>query len=315
MSGEMIILPRHHPILKTTLEHQLSLAKEVKEQDPKLDSKEKKKLGTVSMTFYDFENSHYKVEIQPKKSSILTVSLKMPCFSSIENEGVTDVLEKDYKDLVVDTAKGYDVSLGFDVMDLPIDEKKLMNLVVSLKENLVTAPLLKYFNALLSGSPLSDRFSFDLRPDTTMFIVPSRDRVTVTLRISFENEVDREVAEIFLKDYKDVQRRKVGVAPPALFSVEPPIELKGEEKGTVGFISFAVQKTHLRKPVVCAAALVNFRTFLHYHLKCSKAFFHSRMRKKVREFLKVLNRAKTDFEGETKKKAKKTASGRHFVKR
>lgn len=37
-----------------------------------------------------------------------------------------------------------------------------------------------------------------------------------------------------------------------------------------------------------------FRDYLHYHIKCSKAYMHSRMRARVAEFLKVLNRAKME---------------------
>lgn len=36
------------------------------------------------------------------------------------------------------------------------------------------------------------------------------------------------------------------------------------------------------------------RNYLHYHLKCSKAYMHQRMRAKTTDFLKVLNRAKPE---------------------
>lgn len=52
-----------------------------------------------------------------------------------------------------------------------------------------------------------------------------------------------------------------------------------------------------------------FRDYLHYHIKCSKAYMHSRMRARVAEFLKVLNRAKPEEE-----KERKTASGRTFTR-
>jgi actin related protein 2/3 complex subunit 2 len=55
-----------------------------------------------------------------------------------------------------------------------------------------------------------------------------------------------------------------------------------------------------------------FRDYLHYHIKCSKAYMHSRMRYRVAEFLKVLNRAKPEAAttGE-----RKTVSGRVFRSR
>lgn len=51
-----------------------------------------------------------------------------------------------------------------------------------------------------------------------------------------------------------------------------------------------------------------FRDYLHYHIKCSKAYMHSRMRYRVAEFLKILNRAKP----EVATQERKTATGRTF---
>ena len=80
-----------------------------------------------------------------------------------------------------------------------------------------------------------------------------------------------------------------------------------------------------------------FRDYLHYHIKCSKAYMHSRMRAKVESWLKVrvdrvkwiiasvlththtlfgdqvLNRAKP--ESDDKNKEKKLASGKTFVRK
>jgi len=55
-----------------------------------------------------------------------------------------------------------------------------------------------------------------------------------------------------------------------------------------------------------------FRDYLHYHIKCSKAYMHSRMRYRVAEFLKILNRAKPEAAGSTERK---TVSGRVFRSR
>lgn len=47
-----------------------------------------------------------------------------------------------------------------------------------------------------------------------------------------------------------------------------------------------------------------FRDYLHYHIKCSKAYMHTRMRARVRDFLKVLNRAKPQVMNAEKKTAR-----------
>jgi actin related protein 2/3 complex subunit 2 len=49
------------------------------------------------------------------------------------------------------------------------------------------------------------------------------------------------------------------------------------------------------------------RNYLHYHLKCSKAYMHQRMRAKTNDFLKVLNRAKPE------QKAKPTEERKNFL--
>ena len=55
-----------------------------------------------------------------------------------------------------------------------------------------------------------------------------------------------------------------------------------------------------------------FRDYLHYHIKCSKAYMHSRMRHRVAEFLKILNRAKPEV---ATTQERKTAAGRTFRQR
>eukprot|EP00121_Abeoforma_whisleri_P015213 Awhi_evm2s14022 len=54
--------------------------------------------------------------------------------------------------------------------------------------------------------------------------------------------------------------------------------------------------------------LETFRNYLHYHIKCSKAYLHCRMRARVSASVKILNRAKPEVE-----KEKKTASGRFHL--
>jgi actin related protein 2/3 complex subunit 2 len=53
-----------------------------------------------------------------------------------------------------------------------------------------------------------------------------------------------------------------------------------------------------------------FRDYFHYHIKASKAYIHSRMRRRTADFLQVLRRARP--EAEEGAKERKTASGRTF---
>lgn len=95
-----------------------------------------------------------------------------------------------------------------------------------------------------------------------------------------------------------------------------PQELKGitvEQGPDIGFVNFTLFPRHFAadKRERSIVALVNFRNYLHYHIKCSKAYMHMRMRKRVTMLLQILNRAKPEASGGEKK----TASGRTFVRK
>lgn len=101
-------------------------------------------------------------------------------------------------------------------------------------------------------------------------------------------------------------------------SRDPPLEIrdvpglsKGEDVGYVTFGIFTRTLTlnaflilaivlfprHIHPPDIAESTISHiqlFRDYLHYHIKCSKAYMHSRMRHRVSEFQKVLNRAKTE---------------------
>jgi actin related protein 2/3 complex subunit 2 len=82
-----------------------------------------------------------------------------------------------------------------------------------------------------------------------------------------------------------------------LFSRDPPAGLAEHDARMgegVGYITFVLFPRHTAKETRDNTIdLIHlFRNYLHYHIKCSKAYIHSRMRAKTAAFLKVLNRAK-----------------------
>ena len=76
----------------------------------------------------------------------------------------------------------------------------------------------------------------------------------------------------------------------------------------------AFEKLHVRNPEMLSKAvdmLFSFRSYLHYHIKCCKGYMHTRMRFRVDELLKVLNRADPT---KTEKKAAGGGGGRSWGK-
>jgi len=76
-------------------------------------------------------------------------------------------------------------------------------------------------------------------------------------------------------------------------------------------VSFVLFKPHISgaNRDRCINNIQTFRNYLHYHIKCSKAYMHDRMRKRVESLLQVLNRAKPE---PIEPKEKKTIQGKTF---
>jgi actin related protein 2/3 complex subunit 2 len=91
-------------------------------------------------------------------------------------------------------------------------------------------------------------------------------------------------------------------APQVLYTNrDPPLEIRSvpglRQTDDVGYVTFVLFPRHFNNPTVAAGTISHIqlvRDYLHYHIKCSKAYLHSRMRHRVSEFQKILNRAKTE---------------------
>jgi actin related protein 2/3 complex subunit 2 len=174
--------------------------------------------------------------------------------------------------------------------------------------------------------------------EEAIYVIPSDDRVTVIFSTVFREETDRIFGKVFLQEFYDARRLpSIQSAPQVLYSNrEPPSEIRHlpglSSDDNVCYMTFGaccaqvareitdlarsmtvLFPRHFSHPATAAKTISQiqlFRDYLHYHIKCSKAYMHSRMRARVAEFLKVLNRAKP----EVAEKEKKTASGRSFVR-
>lgn len=100
----------------------------------------------------------------------------------------------------------------------------------------------------------------------------------------------------------------IQAAPQVIYSLrEPPLEIRHlpglDTAENVGYVTFVLFPRHFAtadKAWDTISRIQLFRDYLHYHIKCSKAYMQSRMRHRVAEFLKVLNRAKPEAEKERK---------------
>jgi actin related protein 2/3 complex subunit 2 len=272
----------------------------------------------IDVRLCDFDDTSYRVVVDAKERDQLRVSISIPCYNTVKDHGANAGVAKAYGAFVAPEAdQGYDVTLVIDLNAITGKPEALVQSLQLFKANLIGGVFDHFFSNLLkTGSKPLDPFRFDLRADTNVFILPGPDRVTVIYSLDFKERVDRAVARVFLQEFVDA-RRTLGAAPPCAFGPNPPPELKvfgvTEPAGNLGFLTFSVLKSHIdrdKKDKVIAVLQV-FRNYLQYHIKCSKSYFHSRMRLRVAALIAVLNRAKMEplTEG-----PKRTITGRTFTR-
>jgi len=267
----------------------------------------------VEAIIADFDQATFHLWTDQNQKNLFRVSLSMKCYSELKKHGVDDVMQKNYGNLITSTESGYDITLEIDLAKPPADKAKLAHNVSRLKRNALAAPFYKIFNDIeqkKGGSLVEIRY----RDEEAIFLKPETDRCIVIFDIFFRDADDVVFAKVFLQEYQDA-RRTMSNAPSVAYSQkEPPLELKGVRNLKVGeaqgFVSFVLFQPHMAasKREKTIDNIQTFRNYLQYHIKCSKAYLHTRMRNRVRTFLQVLNRAKA----EPQATEKKTITGRTF---
>jgi actin related protein 2/3 complex, subunit 2 len=321
----MILLERANRILGETISARLF--QEIPEpSDDKEEGKDKKSnFDALDAKLCDFDDTIYKVTVEEKTPTVMNVSMSLPCYKSIEKYGAKEALDRVYGSMVAASAvDGFDLTLAIKMDELKDQKAKeaVVANVSMLKHNVLGGVFDFFFNALLKGT-VPEPFKFDLRNDTTVFFVPKADRVTVVFTVDFREKVDRAIAKVFMQEFMEA-RKQVQAAPPVTFGVNPPLELApwkipapqpGQPPQNLGYISFSVQKSNLdgTKKDKVVAVLQGFRNYIQYHIKCSKAHFHARMRARVVSLLGVLNRAKAEVDPKTVQA--RTISGKTFTRK
>ncbi|KAF8339654.1 putative ARC35-subunit of the Arp2/3 complex [Cantharellus anzutake] len=276
--------------------------------------------SVLDIQFVDYDSIRFHL-VTPEKKTKIHLSMSIRCWHELVEYGALDIIQREYGPYVVPTDPGYDVTLAFDTENLPQGEEQaaLIRSVALLKRNALAAPFEKAFSeqkqleaipAPTDGSPRPEGplMAIHYRDEEAIYVQASHDRVTVFFSTIFEDETDRIFGKVFLQEFVDARRlASLQTAPQVLYSSrEPPLEIRNvpglKRSEDVGYVTFEETISRIQL----------FRDYLHYHIKCSKAYMHSRMRHRVSEFLKILNRARPAPIGE---KERKTITGRTFSQR
>ncbi|RYP80302.1 hypothetical protein DL769_002536 [Monosporascus sp. CRB-8-3] len=289
---------------------------------------------SIDQTVSDFDGVTFHISTPETKTRIL-VSIQIRCFQDLVKYGAEQVLHREYGSYVVPPEDGYDFSVMVDLENLPAEKEErdeLIKKISLLKRNAMAAPFEHAYHEHYKLEEAASKYTSEEAPqgvreggevmaihyrdEEAIYVKASHDRVTVIFSTIFREETDRVFGKVFIQEFVDARRRAIQNAPQVLFRNDPPLELQGvpgvkdTSGGEIGYVTFVLFPRHLtpqRMPDVISH-IQTFRDYFHYHIKASKAYIHSRMRRRTADFLQVLRRARPENE----EKERKTASGRSF---
>lgn len=275
------------------------------------------KLESVDVTVADFDGVLFHLSNYDNDKTKIRISILLKFFRDLKEHGAEDLLSRVYGQLLMPVAEeGYSVSLLVDLTQVKKEDRaEIIKNVGLLKRNCFASVFEKYFEFQERGEEGHRRAVIHYRDEETMYIEAKSDRVTVIFSTIFKDETDIIIGKVFMQEFKE-GRKASHTSPQVIFSHrDPPMELRDTDAKTgdnIGYITFVLfprhTNAHVRDNTINLIHI--FRDYLHYHIKCSKAYIHSRMRAKTADFLKVLNRARP----EKRTGEKKTITGRTFVR-
>jgi len=266
----------------------------------------------TEFTCVDFDGASFKIYVTDNKDALI-IAFKSPASKSLlQNCGGLEYLKKVYGLYLIAPINGFDVTLQIPTT-VEGDKAAFALRVASLKSYLYASPVLVRMEAATKGQTIAGLLDIPLRSNKERMWVKQdgTDRMTVIFSIYFEARNDAILGEVFCTEFSTV---KDAAAPSVTYSEKAPLELKGcqylPDGEGVSYLTFVLYDRHWKgipKMEASAFTVVTFRNYLHYHLKCCKSYLHTRMRTRVENLLKVLNRAKQETTSQ-----KKTATGRTF---
>lgn len=294
----MIIIPPDHCVIRESIEKQIA-------------SKKRDEITVSWVT--DFDGTMYKLQSgnpeDSKASNLLCMSVKLEGYSEIAkamgDDFIKEIFGDQVRELEIDDGTfkvRFDATLQVDLDTITTEEagKKLAYDWACFKRTVLSFPVRKGFEGLLApDKALKALIPIPYRSTETIYCCPDEGKITLVFALGFPDPNDMAIANVFLEEFK-VSRRDatLGSAPSVSVTPKAPGELRGtdtkRDKNIVGYLSLSFEDRHVRSPELLEKALdmvFSLRNYMHYHIKCCKGYMHTRMRIRVEDLLKILNRA------------------------
>lgn len=277
------------------------------------------------MTIQNFDDVSYRLIYNRDDASNLYISMRLPCYETIKAHGGEAALEKHFKEHIVDVIPMMDVTLCIDLDNVATtytqEQKETLVEKLSSIKPLIISGVFDSFIAEQRAGNKPPPFKFNMRDDTCILLVANKDQVNVVFHLTFKDASERVLARNIMLEFQDA---KVPQAPSCQFYPDLPSIVADnfdaqdlpnvDDEQNLGFLTFTLLEPHMdgRCAEKSISTLITFRSYLQYHIKCSKTYFHQRMRAKVKDLLLVLNRAQQDSGEKEEKKTRSTRGASRF---
>ncbi|CAN1287962.1 Actin-related protein 2/3 complex subunit 2A [Linum perenne] len=319
----MILLQSHSRFLIETLYRVLNLFKPIE----------------LDYNWVEFGDVRYHVQVTTKNPKVLLLSVSLPIpppetvFVSGLPFGAIEAIKSAYGSVVqiLDPPKdGFNLTLKINLTKLPTDQElkqSLLMKIASVRDVVLGAPLSVVLKHLASRTvaPGTERLvALVHRPNESFFLLPLAERVTVIFPMRFSDSVDTTYATSFLQFFlwEDSDLQYVLVADSgSLSSVTfPYLNLDVDDSlafytyfnflsGICGNETYCrtyqfsfIYPRHVdgRRLDRTVWNLSTFHAYVSYHVKCTEAFMHTRMRRRVEGMIQALDQAKPESEDKAK---------------
>lgn len=249
------------------------------------------RLEILDIMFVDFDGVIFHISSFNGNKYKIRVSMLMKTFDKLRQHGLSTVLTREYENLLIQPERGFNISLLIDLNSIPQDWEATVEKISLLKRNCFAVVFEKYFDIQekLVNDKVVHKAVIGHRKGEYFSIEAKSDRVVVVVSTVFKEFDDLAIGKVFMKEFRE--GRNTSCNAPQVFFTQNSVD-DGLDN-YIGYVTFILLPRHITKDARdnTINLIHMFRQYLRYHIKCSKAFIHSKIRSKTNDLLKVLDRA------------------------
>uniref|UniRef100_A0ACD5V642 Uncharacterized protein n=1 Tax=Avena sativa TaxID=4498 RepID=A0ACD5V642_AVESA len=279
----------------------------------------------VDHTFFEFGSIKYHVQASAEDPENVQLSISTPSLSheAAPSTGLPEfTLEETRKaygafaEVVEPARDGYALTLrlNFSSLARPKDRGRAVR-QVSLLQSVVLSSQLKH---ILGGLGPSGATKLVYNHRHPFFVSRTAGKINAIFPMRFRDDTDLAVATSFFQELQEAGSSQ-SRAPRCSWSPIPPPELRGESVHHLttngGFVSFDILERHVKRKRAAKTAwiLLNFQSYVKYHIKCTRSYIQSRMRKRQESLTEVIQNARLRGSDSTKKLQVRKKSKRRLI--